>query len=272
MTRLPPAGRPVAYRRVLPAIILLLAGSSAFGDEPGFAGRLASELRADFRHHYSWRPLAAVGVGFAATAAMANTNLDQWAQDRFREDLQGELGDDLADAFTGVGDIAQPLPAVPLYLGTMLLGGYASSSETPAARWGANSLRALAIGTPQLVLLSSVSGGQRPEEGAPGWEPFADDNGVSGHSFFGSTPLLTAARMAERRWIRNTLYAVSVLPGAARIYDDKHYFSQAFMGWWLALAATRTVERTNRRQEAGWQVSPVVMDDGAGLAISRRFD
>ena len=202
---------------------------------------LGSRIRADFRQHYSAQPLLNVAAGFTVAGVLANSDADREIQRVFRNKLQGEAGDSMAELFTDVGDLAQPVFSVPIYLAATWLG----DEDAAVSRWGSNSLRASLIGTPQLVALAYVSGGQRPEEGEPGWNPFDDYNGVSGHAFYGAVPIITAAQMTERRWLRLTLYAASVMPGLARIYDDKHYASQAFMGWWLAYVATKTVENTN---------------------------
>lgn len=239
------------------------------------ADTFAAQLRADFGHHYSRRPLTNVALGFGITGVLANTNFDQEVQDIFRDDLQGDLGEDLTNFFTDVGDVAQPIPAVAIYAGAMLLGRTGAQADSGVARWGSSSLRAMLIGAPQLYVLANISGGQRPEEGEAGWDPFDDDNGVSGHAFFGALPIMTAAKMTEKRWLRRTLVGLSVMPALARIYDDKHYASQAFMGWWLARASTRTVDLTNRRTHRGSErrltFEPVLFEDAVGLGVAARF-
>lgn len=248
-----------------------LAWAEANAGEESDAERLADLIRADFRYHYSTKPLSEVAIGFGISALLANSNADAEIREYFQDDLQNQTGDDLAELFTDVGDLAQPLFSVPIYLGAMWLGHYNGKAETAAARWGANSFRALLVGTPEFVTLAFVSGSQRPEEGEPGWDPFDDNNGVSGHAFFGAVPIITAAKLTDRRWLRNTLYVTSTLPALARVYDDKHYFSQVFMGWWLAYAAARTVEHSNSGRESAWQVSPMLVPDGGGLQVSIRF-
>lgn len=228
---------------------------------------LGSQIRADFRHHYSKQPLLNVAAGFAITGVLANSAADEEVQRVFRNKLQGQAGDSMAELFTDVGDLAQPVFSIPIYLAAMWLG----DADGARAEWGSNALRATLIGSPQLVALAYLSGGQRPEEGEPGWNPFDDYNGVSGHAFYGAVPIITAAKMTDRRWLRRTLYAVSALPGLARIYDDKHYASQAFMGWWLAWAATKTVEHTNVGTESTVRIAPQLYPDGGGLQFKLRF-
>lgn len=252
-------------------VLTLACSGSVQAVDQGFVDALSSEIRRDFREHYSREPLINVAIGFGVTGILANSDVDAEVQDVFRNDLQGAFGDDLTDLFTGVGDVAQPMSAVPIYLGAMWLGGYGTDAPSAAARWGNRSLRAMLVGTPQLVGLSYLSGGQRPEDGEPGWDPFADDDGVSGHAFFGAVPILTAAGMTEKRWLRRTLYVVSTMPGLARVYDEKHYLSQVFMGWWLARAATRSVMRTDRQPRGTARLTAVPYVDGGGLQLQAEF-
>lgn len=248
-------------------------GGSAQTDieDAGFIASLTADIRADFRYHYSSQPLTEVAVGFGVTGLLANSNADEEIQQIFRDELQGQAADSVADLFTSVGDIAQPIYSIPIYLGAMWLGGYSGESESVTAHWGANSLRSVLVGTPQLIALSHIAGGQRPEEGEPGWSPFDDNNGVSGHAFFGAVPIITAAKITDKRWLKYTLYATSAFPGLARVYDDKHYFSQVFMGWWLAYVAAKTVEYTDLGQEASVRVVPLLYPDGGGLQVNIQF-
>lgn len=256
-------------------IIVLAAPCGALGQsvaiDAGFARTLANDIRDDFRHHYSLHGLGNTAAGFGISGLLANSNADQYMQNFVRDELQGRAGDNLAGLFTGMGDAAQPLNAMPVYLGAMWLGGYSTDAEAPLARWGAHSLRTILVGTPELVALSRLSGGQRPEEGAPGWNRFADDNGVSGHAFYGAAPIISAARMTDARWLRYSLLAASTLPGLARVYDDKHYLSQSFMGWWLAYQASGSVEQTNRDRQHNFRIMPMPYPDGAGLQVSITF-
>ena len=102
-----------------------------------------------------------------------------------------------------------------------------------------------------MLALQVLTGGGRPSESPESsqWQPLHDNNGVSGHSFMGAIPFLSAAKMTDNIWVKGTLYAVSTLPGLSRVNDDDHYFSQAFLGWYLALLAESAVDRTDQRQE-----------------------
>lgn len=114
------------------------------------------------------------------------------------------------------------------------------------AEWGERSLRTLLVGGPPMLGLQYLTGGSRPGETSheSKWTPLQDNNGVSGHSFMGAIPFLSAAKMTDNRWLKAGCYTVSVLPAISRINDDDHYPSQAFLGWWLALAAASAVDRS----------------------------
>ena len=239
--------------------------------QPSFVERFGKDIVADFRQHYSWRPLGKVAIGMGVAGVIANTNADARIQEFFTEDLAGSAGDDLAEFFTTVGDVAHPRYSFPIYLGAMWLGGYNGESESTVATWGANSMRAVLVGAPEVAILSNVIGGYRPEEGEPGWYPFEGDQGVSGHAFAGAVPIITAARLTTKPWLKYTLYATSTLPGLARVYDDKHYFSQSLLGWWIAYVSAETIEHTNNGSDSGMQIVPVAYTDGGGLQLAFAF-
>ncbi len=64
---------------------------------------------------------------------------------------------------------------------------------------GVYASRAYLVGAPAMLLMQNVTGGSRPEEMDHGskWDPFHDDNGVSGHAFMGAVPFLTLANMYD---------------------------------------------------------------------------
>jgi hypothetical protein len=99
-----------------------------------------------------------------------------------------------------------------------------------------------------MLALQQVIGASRPGEAESGshWEPFHDDNGVSGHSFMGAVPFITAAHMTKNPWLRGGLYLGSGMAGLSRINDNHHYASQAALGWWMAYLAARCVNPTER--------------------------
>lgn len=253
---------------MLPSLVLAESAT----DGSGFFRTLGDDVRADFRRHYSLQPQIQVAIGFGVAGVLANTNADARIQEFFNDELSSDVGDDLADLFTGVGDLSMPLYSFPVYLGAMWLGDYSDESESGLARWGADSMRAGLVGAPEVLVLSHVTGGNRPEEGEPGWSPFDNDAGVSGHAFFGAVPFITAANLTDRRWLKYTLLVTSTMPGLARVYDDKHYFSQSLLGWWIAYVSASTIMHTNAVEPSSLSVSAISYDDGAGVQFVYAFE
>ena len=95
--------------------------------------------------------------------------------------------------------------------------------------------------------LQLLTGAGRPDETheSSEWQPFQDNNGVSGHSFMGAIPFMSAAKMTDNLWLKGSLYAASTIPGISRINDDRHYFSQVMLGWWLAYLAESAVDHSH---------------------------
>jgi membrane-associated phospholipid phosphatase len=97
--------------------------------------------------------------------------------------------------------------------------------------------------------LQNAIGASRPDEDDSRWRPFEDTNGVSGHSFMGAVPFITAAEMAENPYIRYSLYLGSMLCGWSRINDDRHYLSQAALGWWIAYLSVSCCKGAEKREK-----------------------
>ena len=256
-------------------LLALLLPSMAYPQDQtsgdGFFASIGDDIRADFRQHYSRGPLLQVTAGFGVAGVLANSDADQKIQEFFNDELSSESGDDVSDFFTGVGDLSMPLYSFPIYLGAMWLGDYSRDSESALARWGAASMRAGLVGAPEVIVLSNITGGNRPEEGEPGWSPFDGDDGVSGHAFFGAVPFITAAHETDKRWLKVTLLVTSTLPGLARVYDDQHYFSQSLLGWWIAYVSAKSINHTDTAKRSAVSISPVSYSDGAGLRVAFSF-
>jgi hypothetical protein len=265
--------RAICKVLLVTAILLIpaIGQTQANDDSPSMVESFGNDVLADFRQHYRLGPLGKVAIGLGIAGVIANTDADDSIQDFFNDDLSGNTGDNLADFFDGVGDVAHPLYSFPIYMGAMWFGGYNGESESVVATWGANSMRAVLVGTPEVVIFSNAIGGNRPLQGEPGWDPFDDDNGISGHAFLGAVPIITAARQTPKLWLKYTLYATSTLPGLARVYDDKHYFSQALLGWWIAYLSVETIEHTNLGHQTYMQITPVAYADGGGLQLAFEF-
>ncbi len=236
---------------------------------------LAEEVLGDFRQFYSPVGIVWLVGGVGAGAAMANTGFDNhFMRDTYADNIvlapSNELYEKLHQPkFLGDGYYTIPAFAVATLAGP-LIDDLPLGAET--AEWGRRSLRSILVGGPPVLGLQWITGGGRPDETASSsaWRPFRDNNGVSGHSFMGAIPFMSAAKMTDNIWLKGGLYAASALPAISRINDDAHFFSQAFLGWWLAYLAESAVDRSmepcSHRQ---WHIYPSA--EGLGLTLSTQW-
>jgi ribosomal protein L21E len=242
------------------------SGASAASGGSGW-----STIRDDYRSFYSAPRWLRLGVVFGAGAVLANASFDRQANDWYQNHVRGNGSDDLGKVAKEFGEAKYLLPAVIV---TASLDYLIPDNEYAGAigRFGRRAGRAYLVGTPALLALQRLSGGSRPgEDPHPShWEPFADDNGVSGHAFAGAVPLLTIARMNDDRpAIRWLFHALSALPAWSRINDASHFPSQALLGWYVGYESVAAVMDTDRRRNL--TIVPMPLPGGAALIAGIRF-
>ena len=243
------------------------AGDETATGEP-LRRRVAAVVLSDHERFYSAGCLRDLSFGLLGAWLLANTEADVEFQDWYRDRMRTATADDLSGWVKPLGNGRLAVPALSgiLLTGTLIDG-------TPAGRvlvrWSGRSLRALLVGAPPLLFLQVATGGSRPLEDDSRWHPFEDDNGVSGHSFVGAVPFLSAAGMTDSRPLKVLLVSGSTLCGLSRINDDAHYLSQSAMGWWVAYLACRSVDETEVRR-ARLQILPAILSSGPGaVAVVR---
>ena len=248
-------------------LLIPSSGAWAEGEEP--AGWLMKDVLADHRNFYSGVNLGKLAIGLGVAGILANTSADGRIQDWYRESLRSEATEDLSGMIKPLGN---GRIALPVYLGVFILGELTdhTSVGATAGLWAGRSLRTFLVGAPPVLFLQRALGGSRPVEDDFHWRPFEDDNGVSGHSFVGAIPFLSAAKMADNRYLKFLWYSASTLCGLSRINDDAHYFSQSALGWWMAYLASSSVDRAEvAGRKAG--VRPVPLSDGVAVAVVLRL-
>ncbi len=232
--------------------------------------RGANNVVSDYRHFYSRRGLARLGLGLSEAAMIANTDDDYEIQDFYQRTFNGADSEKFAEQVEEVGDYTLTVPAL---VAASLLGHLLDDTRpgSTVSEWGYRSLRAVLVGEPMLLLLQKATGGSRPQEtNESRWRPFEDENGVSGHSFIGAIPFLAAASMTERWYLRYPLLLVSMLPAWARVHSNDHFYSQAMMGWWLAYQSVWAVDPSLSRP-TNFTVSPIILPDGVMFAFVMYF-
>lgn len=218
----------------------------ALGEKCRLCCQMQRVIRNDYRNFYSQKNLNRLILGFGLTAFMANTQLDCEIQDGYQSFIRGQTSNRLAGVFKPAGN---GRIMVPVYCGTLLIGYLASKTAwgNLISIWGGRSLRMVMVGAPLVLFLQRATGGSRPYENDSSWRFFNDDNGVSGHSFMGSVPFLTAVKMVKPTWMKAVLYAGSTLTGLSRINDNQHYLSQVFFGYLIGILASDSVSLTEKK-------------------------
>src|SRR5947209_11486972 len=169
---------------------------------PGFWDRVGVDVeltRDDFREFYSPIILGELGLGIGAAAPLANTSADRTIRRWYQERIKREW---LNPVSTTVAISGQAWVVWPLWMEFRALQGAAGEDyylDGGLYEWGNRSLRAVATGYPPVLALYGLLGASRPSAKDSRWHPFQDIHGVSGHTFLGAVPFLTAAQMMDEQ-------------------------------------------------------------------------
>lgn len=235
---------------------------------------LLRRLLRDQVNFYAPESLVLIGGGFAAGAVLANTSLDRDIQSHLQSSLHNANTDDWLEGLHANKELGDGFYTLPIFAGAWAVGNMLPDAPaTEATRiWGERSLRGFLLGAPPLIVMQLATGGSRPGESSHGseWAPFQDDNGVSGHSFMGALPFITAAKMTDRVGLKGVFYAASTLTPLSRAADSAHYPSQVALGWWMAYISASAVQMTDRPR-SHWRLFPTTVANGSGMALEYKF-
>ncbi len=251
------------------ALCLLPLGHLCVAEDNGAISRSIEVAKTDFGNFYLDRAnLTRLGIGVAGAAVVANTRLDRYIRNKYQNDLRSD-GTDKATKIFNISNTALVLVTVPVYIGTYGAGVWLHNSTMED--WAQKSFRATAVGAPALLFLATAIGADRPTEGDSHWKPFQNFHGVSGHAFIGGVPFITAAKMSDNPYQKAIFYGLSTFTGLSRINDDRHYFSQVAIGWYLAYLSCAAVEKGNDRQEGRMHVQIAPVPKGIAITVQKSY-
>ncbi|TDO95476.1 hypothetical protein DFP79_3405 [Marinomonas balearica] len=208
----------------------------------GFWGTLYGEVVQDYQSFYTTSTLKSLSPGLLTAGVMANSNIDEYLHEQLPHDDESFLND--SKQVNYFGDSTRTIPSIPIYLGVMGLDYWLSDHESVYGKWGRYSFRTFMVGAPSGFITANILGGSRPNEGrSSNWRLFDDVNSVSGHSFSGAVPMINAAMLSESTGMKALFYGLSVMPGLARVAINKHYSSQALLGWTFAYVSAKVVHQ-----------------------------
>ena len=227
------------------------------------AGELQN-VRSDYQNFYSWHTLGELTLALGVSAAVANTPADQHIRNWYQQDVRSTTSNHIASFWKPFGNGAYTIPAM---VGLDLFGKEFDQYPlmSTVGEFGDHALRAYAVGAPPLLALQELIGSGRPAD--PGrlvLDAFQAQQRRRGHAFIGAVPFITAAKMTDDPFGKGLLYACSMMTGWSRINDDAHYFSQVWLGWWLAYFSCEAVDGT---QLAGKNITvmPLVTPEMSGI-------
>ncbi len=244
----------------------------------GFGGRLRSEfsefrcnVRNDYRNYYSWLTMRDLLLGIAMASPLANTSLDDDFQGWYQRDVRSPGTDDFSEFCKTFGEGQIFIPA---FAGLAVVGSIFEDRPLfeGVGQFGDRVTRGYLVGAPSMLFMQVMLGGSRPGEVTvqSRWKPFDDSNAVSGHAFIGAVPFITAAKMVENPWAKSGLYLCSTFTAWSRVNDDRHYLSQACLGWWMAYLACRAVDDTECKDRC-YAFAPLATPEitGVGVVVQR---
>ena len=251
------------------AVLLLPLGHRCFAGDNGVISRIIETEKTDFGNFYLDRAnLTRLGIGVGGAAVFANTGMDRYIRNKYQDDLRSHETDEATKIFN-ISGTALALVTIPVYIGTYGAGMLLHNSTME--EWAQKSFRATVVGGPALLFLATATGGDRPTEGNSHWKPFQNFHGVSGHAYIGGIPFITAAKMSDNPYQKAIFYGLSTFTGLSRINDDRHYFSQAALGWYLAYLSCAVVEKGNDRQEGRVHVHLAPVPKGIAITVQKTY-
>lgn len=247
---------------------LSLSGHSLAQDNRGLTG-FASDLGTGYKNVYSSDNLPWLGKTLLVGGIIANTDLDQDIQESYNRNILSEYSNDFSKITKTFGDTAP----TAIYFGLAAINRMACDRDCgPIPEWGDRSLQALLVGLPAVWTSQAILGGARPRHGVGSeWNifEFEYEHTVSGHAYVGAVPFLTAAQMTDNPYAKATFYALSPLTAISRINDQKHYFSQALMGWLYAAKVTEVINSDLQPEDT--VVLPYADEDTVLISVIKPF-
>ena len=223
----------------------------------------AKKAWVDTKAFYAPKNLYFLAGGVAVNGMLANTEADQEFANWYQAQVRSRFTNDLSS-------YAKPFGSVPIaaagYAGALGLSYLTRNMRFGGTfgRWTSNSLQAIVVGVPPLLILQRTLGSSRPETNDSRWNFFHSSHAASGHAFLGAVPFLTAAKMSNCWYGKTLFYGASTLTGFSRINDNKHYISQVILGWWIAYLSVNTVFHVEHKT---LQLSPSYVDHGVGVNV-----
>jgi len=243
----------------------------SFGEAFRLSGnRERDRIFADFDNLYNQNNAKNFGVALLGMGVLANTSMDGNFQNWHGKNVRSDTADEFSKVakFFGEGQIFIPIMATSA-ITYRFLQEKQGLPDCTLGDFVDQTFRGYLVGAPALLAFQSLLGGERPRNGPSHWRPFRHPVGVSGHTFVGAVPFITAAQMTDKPFAKGLFYALSVCTAWSRVNDEQHYLSQVVLGWYLAYLSVRAVAQTESRSPLprGLTIFPVSDADSVGIGL-----
>jgi len=223
---------------------------------------LTSPIRWDAK---DW--LIAGGVLAATGAAML---LDKQVNNLL-QDHQTGAGNRAADVITDVALIAPAVGTVTSYVMGEVL------HDEKAKQRAADALEATILSNALFVFPTKYAiGRDRPSDGqgSQSYHPFSGNDGslLSFHVTQAFTSASVIAEYWDNPWVSALAYGMAAATGAARMYQDQHWFSDVVLSAAVGVAVGKAVVMLNKgRRDSAVSVVPLLAPGTWGAALNYRY-
>lgn len=195
-------------------------------------------------------------------AVLATSALDESVRD-FALDHRGKAADDASEALTPFGGRYSDR----VMLGFLAAGLIGKNERAKAVAFDAfvSSVIASKLVTPAL---KAAIGRDRPNAASSAFEFDGGSAFPSNHATQAFAVASVVAAHYESRWVDAAAYGLATLVGAARVYDNAHWFSDTVAGAAIGTVTGRFIVATNRKHRSTWTVAPIYHRDRRGVLIT----
>ncbi len=229
---------------------------------------LIKEIPRDVKEFYSFEDFDKkdyiLASGILASAYLL-TNFDEKIKD-FKDKNENSTLDDLAPVFRKFGEFYPPI---------ILMSIGAIKEDEKAIKAGFYSAEASLLGLGITFVGKNIFSRARPymDEGADSWnnERFNEhySSFPSGHSTVAfATATVLAEVYKDKKYVPELMYTLASLAALSRIYDDKHWFSDVFLGSSIGYFSGRTLLKLKGDDKL---IGPQIGNDSFGISIMGKF-
>ena len=216
-----------------------------------------------------WRNLGSTGALTLSLMAFDETARSGSQELAAKGDLDGSM-----NFFRGYGEVTYIAPASAV----VYLGGLAAGSE-PVRRVGKELLQSLLYSGIVTTTLKTILGRSRPEmnNGAFSYDPFKFEESnyslPSGHTTIAFAVSSVLAAEIDNTYASIGLYTLASLTGFSRMYNDKHWLSDVFLGAAIGASTGYFVVHENKKlyDEEDKADALIIQPTLTGVSLTYKF-